>query len=155
MKHCQEHAKPTCGNIISTIKPCWPIRSLKKLPVDGDNSACSDVKCQNLRFCSPHMTTLQPEFLKIFTLAGVFTNVRFQWPGAAFACGQTAKPHRKSCGFENNRIRVDRAWYTCQNLARSSRLSGYFLPTVFRTLWILTYYVFRHGVILDFELLVM
>ncbi len=46
MKHCQEHAKPTGGDIISTVKPCWPIRSLKKFPVGGDNSACSDVTSQ-------------------------------------------------------------------------------------------------------------
>ncbi len=97
MKHCQEHAKPTGGDIISTIKPCWPIRSLKKFPVGGDNSACSDITSQNI--CLIQMITLQLEFLKIFTLAAVFKNVWFQWPGAAFACGCMAKPHRKIHSF--------------------------------------------------------
>uniref|UniRef100_A0A672JZ12 F-BAR domain-containing protein n=1 Tax=Sinocyclocheilus grahami TaxID=75366 RepID=A0A672JZ12_SINGR len=49
MKHCQEHAKPTGGDIISTVKPCWPIRSLKKFPVGGDNSAGSDVTSQKTK----------------------------------------------------------------------------------------------------------
>ncbi len=49
MKHCQEHAKSPGGDIISTVKPCWPIRSLKKFPVGGDNSACSHVTSQNLQ----------------------------------------------------------------------------------------------------------
>uniref|UniRef100_A0A672QE79 Estradiol 17-beta-dehydrogenase 2-like n=1 Tax=Sinocyclocheilus grahami TaxID=75366 RepID=A0A672QE79_SINGR len=77
MKHCQEHAKPTGGDIISTVKPCWSIRSLKNVPVGGDNSTGSDVTSQKLRF-AVYTTTLQSEFLKLFTLAGVFENVRFQ-----------------------------------------------------------------------------
>ncbi len=32
------------------FRPCWPIRSLKKFPVGGDNSAGSDVTSQKLRF---------------------------------------------------------------------------------------------------------
>jgi len=27
MKRCQEHTKPTGGDITLTVKPCWPIRS--------------------------------------------------------------------------------------------------------------------------------
>ncbi len=28
MKRCQEHAKPTGGDITLTEKPCWPIKDL-------------------------------------------------------------------------------------------------------------------------------
>ncbi len=101
LKNGQEHAKPTGGDIISTVKPCWPIRSLNKFLVGGNNSAGSDVTNQKLSCLHDN------------TAAGVFLNLKkywFQWPGAAIACGRTAKPHRKSCGFENNRVRVDRAW---------------------------------------------
>ncbi len=103
MKHCQEHAKPAGGNIISTVKPCWPIRSLKKFPVGGDNNATSQAKISGFAVYT-------------ITLQWVFENIH---PGrsfqkcsvsvTAFVCGQTAKPHRKSCGFENTRVRLDRA----------------------------------------------
>ncbi len=36
------------------FRPCWPIRSLKKFPVGGDNSAGSDVTSQKLRFRCLH-----------------------------------------------------------------------------------------------------
>lgn len=54
-----------------------------------------------------YTTTLQLEFLKI--LAGVFKKVPFQWPDTWFACGQTTKPHWKSCVFEYTRVCVGRA----------------------------------------------
>ncbi len=71
MKHCQEHTKPTGGDIISTLKPCWPIRSLRKFPVGGDNSTGSDVTSQNLRFSGLHDNTA----------TGVFENLQ---PGRSF-----------------------------------------------------------------------
>lgn len=44
--------------------------------------------------------TLQPEFLKFFTLTGVLKKFSFSdWILIKFACGWMAKPHRKSCGF--------------------------------------------------------
>ncbi len=58
MKHCQELAKPTGGDIISNVKPCWPIRSMKMFPVGVDNG---------LRRHKP-----KTPVLKIFILAGVF-----------------------------------------------------------------------------------
>ncbi len=59
MKRSQEYFKPTDVDITLTVKTCWPIRSLKKHALDLP-------------------ATLQLEFLKIFTLAGVFKKVRFQ-----------------------------------------------------------------------------
>uniref|UniRef100_A0A672M658 Cadherin-15-like n=1 Tax=Sinocyclocheilus grahami TaxID=75366 RepID=A0A672M658_SINGR len=47
--------------------------ALKKSPVGGDNSAGADVTSKNSGF-AVYRITLQPEFLKIFTLAGVFKN---------------------------------------------------------------------------------
>ncbi len=70
MKHCQEHTKPTGGDIISTLKPCWPIRSLRKFPVGGD-SAGSVVTSQKLRFSGLHDNTA----------TGVFENLQ---PGRSF-----------------------------------------------------------------------
>ncbi len=78
LKHCQEHANPTGGNIISTVKPCWPIRSLKKFPVGGDTvTAHAPTSQAKISGFVIYTITLQPEFLKIFTLAGVFKKVRF------------------------------------------------------------------------------
>ncbi len=100
LKHCQEHAKPTGGDIISTVKP---IRSLKKEITA--HAPTSQAKISGFIIYS--ITKI--EFLKIVTLPGVVKKVRFQWPGAACACGRMAKPHRTTCVFENTCIHVDRA----------------------------------------------
>ncbi len=85
IKHCQEHTKPTGGDIISTLKPCWPIRSLRKFTLGGDNSAGSDVTSQNLRFCCLHDNTatrvfeiLQPgrSFKKMFSFSDLLLRLR-------------------------------------------------------------------------------
>ncbi len=49
MNHCQEHAKPTGGDITLTVKPCWPIRSLKNVRTDFTG--------QNLQFHQLHNNT--------------------------------------------------------------------------------------------------
>ncbi len=55
----------------TTINQFWPIRSLKKFPVGGDNSACSDFISQNLQFRCLHDNTA----------TGVFENLH---PGRSF-----------------------------------------------------------------------
>lgn len=35
IKRCQEYAKPAGGDITLTVRPCWPIRSLKKKVITG------------------------------------------------------------------------------------------------------------------------
>ncbi len=50
------------------FRPCWPIRSLKKFPVGGDNSAGSDVTSQKLRFA-------------VYTITRVLENLH---PGRSF-----------------------------------------------------------------------
>ncbi len=70
MKLCQEHAKPTGGDITLTKKPCGPIRTLKK-----SRTTTSQAKISGF---TGYTTALQPEFLKIFILAGVFKKFQFQ-----------------------------------------------------------------------------
>lgn len=36
VKYCHKYAKPTGGDITLTVKPCWPIRSLKKVTTGFD-----------------------------------------------------------------------------------------------------------------------
>ncbi len=60
-----------CGDMISTVKPYWPIRSLKKFPVGGENSTCSDITNQNLWCRGLHDNTE----------TGVFENLH---PGRSF-----------------------------------------------------------------------
>ncbi len=67
LKNGQEHAKPTGGDIISTVKPCWPIRSLNKFLVGGNNSAGSDVTNQKLSCLHDNTAT------------GVFENLHLGW----------------------------------------------------------------------------
>ncbi len=43
-----------------------------------------------------YTSTLKTEFLKIFTLEGVFKKVHFQWPKTQFPCGQKAKTNWSS-----------------------------------------------------------
>ncbi len=69
--------------IISTVKPCWQIRSLKKFPVGRDNSACSDVTSQISGF-AVYMITLQQsfqEFSKMFGFSYPVQRLRVEeWP---------------------------------------------------------------------------
>lgn len=86
MRRCQEHTKPKGGNITLTINQ----------PEAWKNTPTSQAKISSF---TSYTTALQQEFLKIFTLAWVFKNVRFKWPDTAFACVWTAKPHRKKYVF--------------------------------------------------------
>uniref|UniRef100_A0A671LUD6 Transient receptor potential cation channel, subfamily V, member 1 n=1 Tax=Sinocyclocheilus anshuiensis TaxID=1608454 RepID=A0A671LUD6_9TELE len=85
MKRCQEHAKPTGGNITLTVKPCWLITDSPR-ENKGDTgtrqtnkiTAHTPTSQAKISGFTGYTTTLQPEFLKIFTLAGVFNKFRFQ-----------------------------------------------------------------------------
>ncbi len=73
LKNGQEHAKPTGGDIISTVKPCWPIRSLNKFLVGGNNSAGSGVTSQKLRCLHDNTATRVFENLHLgWSLKNIF-----------------------------------------------------------------------------------
>ncbi len=83
------------------FRPCWPIRSLKKFPVGGDNSAGSDVTSQKFRFRCLHdnrsfrKSSPWQEFSKMLGFSDLVQSLRED------------EPHIKSCGFET--VGVDRA----------------------------------------------
>ncbi len=70
MRHCQEHAKPTGDDIISTVKPCWQSEAWKrfqkvKITV---RAPTSQTKISSFPV---YTITLTPEFLKIFPLNNI------------------------------------------------------------------------------------
>ncbi len=71
-----------------------------------------------------YTSALKTEFLKIFTVEGVFKKVRFQSPEMQSVCGQKAKTHRKGYVFKNARVRVDYAWLENDNRHRERNLGS-------------------------------
>ncbi len=104
------------------FRPCWPIRSLKKFPVGGDNSAGSDITSQKLRFrClhdNPNFRKSSPwqEFSKMLGFSDLVQSLRED------------EPHIKSCGFENNRWCGQGQWARALSIQITFKLERRRLP---------------------------